>query len=1241
MKLQLTDFMRAPCVSLITVLLGFSLAHSGRAAVPRTAPGWTVELVAQAPEVSHPSVVATAPDGRVFVAEDPMDIRKDVKPDATAGRIWCLQADGRRTLFATNLHAVFGMQYLEGKLFVLHNPILTVFRDEDGVGREPRELLTHTLVEPWGLGWNDHVPANFKLGMDGYFYLAAGDKGLEDCTGTDGKKVSLPGGGIVRFRPDGTGLEIFAAGVRNILDVAMNAEDEFFTYDNTDEHQWMGRLTHMVEAGFYGYPHDFIPRRPYTLWMMHDLGAGAACGTLCNTDDALPPGMAGNLFLSDFGKRQVTRVLVERDGATYRVAGSEELFPDPPDDFRPVGLAWAADGRSLFVGDWQHRDEKANVSVGRLWKLTWTGESKATARPGWWQSLAMGRAGTVEVKSAELLAALSHPARSVRLTAQRALAARAARPEESKLPAVLEEFLQETSNSVPARIHALWALDAINEAQSKRAAVLALATGPEPALAAQSLRQLSQRRAAGSATTAVRALRGGAPTVRLQAATLLGRVVETNSVAPLLAALAEETDGVVRFAIFTALRRIAEQRGEVAGSLVAGLASPSAPVRQGCANALRDFYTEAVVTELALMVSSTNVTAAQAALQILGTLARRGPATRAAWWAYHPADSPPPARTQSWAGTEAALAALRTALTNPDATLRERAATALGEVGEVAAAGSLRKLLTEDQALPVRLAALGALTMIDPGGASAASVALLEKNSPPELRLAALKQLAVKSQAGGSRLLRGLLTAGTAAEKLLAIRALTRAAETANNPVLLSAAQDPALHDLSIRALASAPDLSGVQLFLDGLANSDPAVAQDSRKALTKLGAAALPEVVKRADSLPAGVRGTLRDVFKDVPAAKSSALFASLPVADPATYAEFAEKHSGDAWRGQQIFFGAAGVACIGCHKVAGHGGLIGPDLTLVGKQFSRKEIIESILQPSRVVREGYRQTEVTTTDGEEMIGIVRSQTAERLIITDVAGTATTIPIAKVKQRRELTSSMMPDELHAGLTLAQFADLVAFMTSRTNDPGTATAPPLPEGFVSLFNGRDLTGWRTTDKNRAHWSVKAGRLVHDGVDGDLWHERDLVDFELLVEWRWPGPPKVVDFPVIDADGRELTRVERVLDAGDSGVFLRGLYQAQANLFCYPVGSGEFWEYRSSLGGAARRAVTPSERADAPLGDWNTMRVTVQGDRVTVLLNGRNVISDATLPGLPPRGPMGFQHEHGALEIRTVAVRARP
>src|SRR5687767_11894799 len=81
------------------------------ASLPTPPAGWRLEVVAAAPVVKHPSVVCCAPDGRVFVAEDPMDISLP-SADVPRGRIVCLHPDGRATTFAENLYAVFGMQYL-------------------------------------------------------------------------------------------------------------------------------------------------------------------------------------------------------------------------------------------------------------------------------------------------------------------------------------------------------------------------------------------------------------------------------------------------------------------------------------------------------------------------------------------------------------------------------------------------------------------------------------------------------------------------------------------------------------------------------------------------------------------------------------------------------------------------------------------------------------------------------------------------------------------------------------------------------------------------------------------------------------------------------------------------------------------------------------------------------------------------------------------------------------------------
>lgn len=198
------------------------------------------------------------------------------------------------------------------------------------------------------------------------------------------------------------------------------------------------------------------------------------------------------------------------------------------------------------------------------------------------------------------------------------------------------------------------------------------------------------------------------------------------------------------------------------------------------------------------------------------------------------------------------------------------------------------------------------------------------------------------------------------------------------------------------------------------------------------------------------------------------------------------------------------------------------------------------------------------------------------------------------------------------------------------------------EGFVPLFNGKDLSGWKADEEAKRHWTVKDGVLDYDGRHRDLWTEQEFGDVVLRLAWRWSGPAKAVDHPVFDADGNEVKgRTERMMDAGDSGVFLRGYRKAQANLFCYPCGSGEVWEYRTDpkMPAEVRRACMPKKRADKAPGEWNRMEITLRGERLTVAVNGEEVISAARLPGIPARGPVGLQHEHGTVQFKDLAVKA--
>ena len=152
----------------------------------------------------------------------------------------------------------------------------------------------------------------------------------------------------------------------------------------------------------------------------------------------------------------------------------------------------------------------------------------------------------------------------------------------------------------------------------------------------------------------------------------------------------------------------------------------------------------------------------------------------------------------------------------------------------------------------------------------------------------------------------------------------------------------------------------------------------------------------------------------------------------------------------------------------------------------------------------------------------------------------------------------------------------------------------LKEGFISLFNGKDLSGWKglvgdpvsrakmgagemakaqqAADKDmRLHWQVIDGVLVFDGRGQSLCTQKDYGDFEMFVDWK-------------------------IQEKGDSGIYLRGSPQVQIwDPAQWPEGSGGL--YNNQIGPAK-----PLKPADNPVGEWNTFHIKMAGDRVTVYLN---------------------------------------
>jgi HEAT repeat protein len=195
-------------------------------------------------------------------------------------------------------------------------------------------------------------------------------------------------------------------------------------------------------------------------------------------------------------------------------------------------------------------------------------------------------------------------------------------------------------------------------------------------------------------------------------------------------------------------------------------------------------------------------------------------------------------------------------------------------------------------------------------------------------------------------------------------------------------------------------------------------------------------------------------------------------------------------------------------------------------------------------------------------------------------------------------------------------------------------------GFVPLFDGRSLAGWKglvadpparakmapaglakaqaeADERMRAHWRVVDGVLVFDGQGESLCAASDYGDFELLADWK----------------------IEK---GGDSGLYLRGSPQVQIwDPAANPVGSGGL--YNNQKGKSA-----PSERADRPAGEWNSFRVVMIGERVAVYLNDKLVVDNVVLENYWERdkpiystGQIELQAHGNPLYFRNIFVREIP
>jgi len=184
----------------------------------------------------------------------------------------------------------------------------------------------------------------------------------------------------------------------------------------------------------------------------------------------------------------------------------------------------------------------------------------------------------------------------------------------------------------------------------------------------------------------------------------------------------------------------------------------------------------------------------------------------------------------------------------------------------------------------------------------------------------------------------------------------------------------------------------------------------------------------------------------------------ADLPPSAAQKLEQYALTHAGDAARGRKLFQSESLTKCAVCHKVGSQGGDLGPDLTHIGGKFTRPHLIESLLEPSRQIVEGYRTSLLATQDGTVYTGIVKEQSADKLTLLDAAGKRLTLRTDELFERRESPLSLMPENLAQQLSAEQFTDLVAYLeTLRAGGkptPGSGITGPIT--LPALFQVRTL-----------------------------------------------------------------------------------------------------------------------------------------------------------------------------------------
>lgn len=1015
--------------------------------------GFDVTLFANPKAANYPVYVSAAPNGDVYVSSDG---NGSLGRNPHRGRIIRLRdtdGDGRADEakeFVKDVDSPRGLVWDHDRLYLIHPPDISVYIDKNGDGVADEEK---TLIKGIAFGFADrpadHTTNGLSMGIDGWLYIAGGDFGFMDAVGTDGKHLQHRGGGVIRFRPDGSGLEVFATGTRNILGTPISPLLDIFARDNTnDGGGWDVRFHHFTGLEDHGYPRMYKNFGDEHIAPLADYGGGSGCGSTYLSE----PGFGkwnDAPMTCDWGTGALWHHTVTPKGATFVESAPPEKFiaMTRPTDADVDGLS------HVYQASWKGATFNwEGPDVGYIVRVSPKGYKPEPLLD------------VAKATDEQLIKQLESPSQVRTMDAQRELLRRAEKPETTK---ALLALAGDKAKALPARVAALYAVTQKgirNETLVTSYYEQLVAVSKDPAMQRFVLRALSdnelgefdRKGRAIPEEVFAQAISSADPRTRLEA--MIGATRQRMSeLDQRIASLLGDPDPVVAHTAFRALAQLdgnevlAGSAHEACFAIVDNYDAPAAQ-RRGAFLALMRMHTPEVVKGLIERLAKTSGTkeregieAALSRLHFIEGEWKRDASGAAPSWGTRPDTRGPYYDPVAWSESDKIMTALKEALGKapPDEAAflvaemnrnRIQSSDALARILVLAkqdpklAADAVAQLATADtipaDVIPVLIAA--ARDENSKPATLAGAINAITKTDNADAWSAALTALVSLDKAKGSgKEQEAGRSAFTNAPKLENVhQALEAAAAKVGDPTAPWA--EAALLNLATRTTGS-PEAREMSLkALDaGWADAKRRVqiihAADKSKshAIDAKILAAMDDADKEVAKAAKQAANSLK--LKAIAADKTPKVGTLKP--EDAIAQVLAMK--GDKSLGEALF---TKMTCVACHTTSQSQPQKGPYLGNIAQTYKRPDLAANILDPNKTIAQGFATNVITMKDGTIQMGFVTNEAGDKVTIRNIAAQEFTFTKTDIAKRDTLPTSIMPPGLMTNFSVFEFASLLDYL---------------------------------------------------------------------------------------------------------------------------------------------------------------------------------------------------------------------